>query len=288
MKKKLYPYLLVGPALAFMMCFVVYPMFYLGYISLTNWNLINPNKKFVGLANYKDLLGREEFYETLWNTCTYTFWTVLLIMTVALLLAVWFNKNTKFDIFGQMAIFTPHIVALVSVAMVWLWLMDPDAGLLNYILGIFGIPPCEWLQSSDTSMMSIILVSVWKSVGYYTLIILSALQGIPKEIYEAAALDNTPKWKQFFKITLPIISPQLFFLLIVMTIGSFKVFETVRVMTGGGPNFSTNVLVYYIYDYAFNNMKLGYAASAGMVLLAIVGLVTIVYFRLLSKKVHYQ
>ncbi len=288
MKKKLYPYLLVGPALAFMMVFVVYPMFYLGYISLTNWNLINPNKKFVALDNYKELFGREEFYQTLWNTCTYTFWTVLLIMTVALLLAVWFNKNTRFDLFGQLAIFTPHIVALVSVAMVWLWLMDPDAGLLNYILGLFGIPPCGWLQSSKTSMMSIILVSVWKSVGYYTLIILSALQGIPKEIYEAAALDNTPKWKQFFKITLPIISPQLFFLLIVMTIGSFKVFETVRVMTGGGPNFSTNVLVYYIYDYAFNNMKLGFAAAAGMVLLAIVGLVTVVYFKMLSKKVHYQ
>lgn len=287
-KKKAYPYLLIGPAIAFMLVFVIYPMFYLGYISLTNWNLINPTKKFVGLKNYATLFHREEFYTSLFNTCTYTFFTVISIMVIALLLAVWFNKNTKFDTFGQMAIFTPHIIALVSVAMVWLWLMDPDTGLLNYILEVFGFPPSQWLQSSKTSMMSIIIVSVWKSVGYYTLIILAALQGIPKEIYEAADLDNTSKIKQFFKITLPMISPQLFFLLIVMTIDSFKVFETVRVMTSGGPNFSTNVLVYYIYDNAFINMKLGYAAAAGMVLLVIIGLITIVYFKLLAKKVHYQ
>lgn len=287
-KKKAYPYLLIGPAIAFMLVFVIYPMFYLGYISLTNWNLINPEKKFVGLKNYATLFHREEFYTSLFNTCVYTFFTVISIMVIALLLAVWFNKNTKFDTFGQMAIFTPHIIALVSVAMVWLWLMDPDAGLLNYILGVFGFPPSQWLQSSKTSMMSIIIVSVWKSVGYYTLIILAALQGIPKEIYEAAELDNTSKTRQFFKITLPMISPQLFFLLIVMTIDSFKVFETVRVMTSGGPNYSTNVLVYYIYDNAFINMKLGYAAAAGMVLLVIIGLITIVYFKLLAKKVHYQ
>lgn len=287
-KSKLYPYLLVGPAIGFMLVFVVYPMFYLGYISLTNWNLINPTKKFVGFKNYIQLFQREEFYKTLFNTLTYTFWTVALIMIFALLLAVWFNKNTRFDIFGQLAIFTPHIIALVSVAMVWLWLMDPGAGFLNYLLELLGLPPSQWLQSSKTSMMSIIIVSVWKSVGYYTLIILAALQGIPKEIYEAAALDNTPKAKTFFRITLPMISPQLFFLLIVMTIGSFKVFETVRVMTNGGPNYSTNVLVYFIYDNAFMNMKLGYASAAGMVLLFIVGIVTVVYFKMLSKKVHYQ
>ncbi len=287
-KKKAYPYLLIGPAILFMLVFVIYPMFYLGYISLTNWNLINPTKKFVGFNNYITLFHREEFYKSLFNTCTYTFFTVISIMVIALLLAVWFNRNTKFDTFGQMAIFTPHIIALVSVAMVWLWLMDPDAGLLNYILKVFGFPPSKWLQSSKTSMMSIIIVSVWKSVGYYTLIILAALQSIPKDIYEAADLDNAPKIRQFFKITLPMISPQLFFLLIVMTIDSFKVFETVRVMTSGGPNFSTNVLVYYIYDNAFINMKLGYAAAAGMVLLVIIGLITIVYFKLLAKKVHYQ
>lgn len=287
-KSKVYPYLLVGPAIALMMVFVVYPMFYLGYISLTNWNLINPNKKFVGLKNYISLFHKEEFYKTLLNTCTYTFGVVVLIMFFALIFAVWFNQNTKFDVFGQMAIFTPHIIALVSVAMVWLWLMDPGAGLLNYLLEFFGFPPSMWLQSSKTSMMSIIIVSVWKSVGYYTLIILAALQGIPKEIYEAAELDNSPKIKTFFKITLPMISPQLFFLLIVMTIGSFKVFETVRVMTDGGPNYSTNVMVYYIYDNAFMNMKIGFASAAGVVLLVIVGLITILYFKMLSKKVHYQ
>ena len=287
-KSKWFPYLLVFPAMISMLLFTVWPMVYLAYISLTNWNLINPNRKFVGLRNYVTLFRSDVFYKTLGNTATYTFWVVLLIMGISLLLAVWFNRNTRFHRFGQLAIFTPHIIALVSVAMVWLWLMDPDAGFLNHLLRFFGLPASQWLQSSKTSLMSIVLVSVWKSVGYYTLIILASLQSIPVEIYEAASLDNTPKWKVFLRITLPMISPQLFFLLVVMTIDSFKVFETIRVMTNGGPNYSTNVLVYFIYDNAFMNSKLGYASAAGMVLLAVVGVVTFIYFRLLSKRVHYQ
>lgn len=282
------PYLMVGPAIVSILVFVIYPVFYLGYISLTDWNLIRPDKHFVGLKNYVTLFHRSDFYNALFNTCAYTFFTVLFTMIIALLLAVWFNKNTKLDIFGQMAVFTPHIIALVSVAMVWLWLMDPDKGLLNYVFELFGLPPCKWLESSKTSMMSIVIVSVWKSVGYYSLILLAALQQIPPEIHEAAMLDNTPAVRKFFKITLPMISPQLFFALIVMTIGSFKVFDTVRIMTKGGPNFSTNVLVYYIYNNALENMKFGYAAAAGVVLLVLIGLVTVVYFKLLAKKIYYK
>lgn len=285
---KVYPYLLIAPAMIALFTFVVYPMFYLVYLSFTNWNIINPVKKYIGLANYETLFGREEFYTVAWNTFVYTFFVVVITLILALLLALWFNKNTKFNIFGQAAIFTPHIISLVSISMVWMWIMDPDIGLLNYILGFIGIPPMKWLQSSNTAMLSIILVSVWKGLGYYTLVILASLQSIPPSIYEACALDNASKTKVFFKITLPMISPQLFFLLIVMTIASFKVFDTIRIMTGGGPNNATNMFVYYIYEYAFINMKIGYASAVGVILLGFVSIITIIYFRLLSKRVHYQ
>jgi sn-glycerol 3-phosphate transport system permease protein len=164
--------------------------------------------------------------------------------------------------------------------------MEPNLGLLNFGLKALGLPTSQWLQSSKTAMISVIIVSVWHSVGYYTLIIVAALQSIPPSIYEAAELDNAKKFKVFYKITLPLISPQLFFILIIMTIGSFKVFDTVRIMTGGGPNNATNTLVYYIYSFRTTNI--GFASATGVVLMAIIGILTFIYFRLLSKKVHYQ
>lgn len=287
-KSKIYPYLLILPAMAFLITFFVYPMFNLCYLSLTDWNLIKVKKKFIGFQNYINLFGDKDFLQVVVNTLIYTVSVVTIVMLVSLVLAVWFNKNTKFDQFGQLAIFTPHIISLVSISMVWLWLMDPDTGLLNFILELFGIPGSTWLQNSKTALISLAIVASWQAIGYYTLIILSSLQSIPAEIYEAADLDNTGKFKKFFKITLPMISPQLFFLLIVMTIGTFKAFDTVRIMTGGGPNNSTNMLVYYIYDYAFINMKMGYASAAGVVLLVISSITTLLYFKGLSKKVHYQ
>jgi len=287
-KSKAYPYLLILPAMTFLITFFVYPMFYLCYLSFTNWNLIKVNKKFIGLNNYINLFSDKDFIQVVVNTLIYTVSVVVVVMVISLLLAVWFNKNTRFHIFGQMAIFTPHIISLVSISMVWLWLMDPDAGFLNFLYNFFGLPGSSWLQSSKTALMSLVVVASWQAIGYYTLIILSSLQSIPVEIYEAADLDNTSKAKKFFQITLPMISPQLFFLLIVMTIGTFKAFDTVRIMTGGGPNNSTNMLVYYIYDNAFVNLKLGYASAAGVVLLVITAITTLIYFKGLSKKVHYQ
>jgi sn-glycerol 3-phosphate transport system permease protein len=146
-----------------------------------------------------------------------------------------------------------------------------------------GLP---WLQSSDTALMSVTIVSVWQNIGYFALIIIAALKGISPTIYEAAALDNASRLTVFRKLTIPLISPQLFFILVVMTIGSFKVFETVQVMTGGGPNDATSTLVYYIYKFRTTNV--GYASATGVVLMGIIGLLTFVYFRILAKKVHYQ
>lgn len=273
----------------FLLVFTLYPLANMIYLSMTDWQLMSKTKNFVGLDNFVYLFSRSDFINALGNTFFYTFWLVITLMVAALLFAVLLSKNTRLNSLVRTAMFTPHIIALLSVALVWSWLMNEDSGLLNMILQALGLPTSRWLNSGETAMSSIVLVSWWKSVGYYTLIIYAAMQGIPSEIYEAADLDNAGPVSRFFKITLPMISPQVFLCLITMTIGSFKVFDTIRIMTAGGPGKSTQVLVYYIYNTAFSmQFKIGIASAAGVVLLIIVGLLTVFYFLFLSKKVHYQ
>jgi sn-glycerol 3-phosphate transport system permease protein len=281
------PYVMILPAMIGIILFVIYPVIYLIKLSFYKYNLMNKDKsKFIGTDNFTQIFSREDFYSALTNTVIYTAGVVVLTMLLSLIIAVWLNKKTRFNAVVQAGIFTPHIISIVSVALVWMWLMEPNHGMLNYLLKTFGLSPSPWLQSSSTAMMSVIIVSVWQNIGYYTLIMVAALQSIPPSIYEAAALDNASKYKVFYKITLPMISPQLFFILIIMTIGSFKVFDTVKIMTGGGPNNATTTLVYYIYEFRTNSI--GYASATGVVLMAIIALLTFVYFRLLAKKVHYQ
>ncbi|WNQ11403.1 sugar ABC transporter permease [Paenibacillus aurantius] len=284
---KLRPYVMIGPAMAGIILFVIYPVLYLIYLSFFKYNLLNKAKsKFIGLDNYSQIFSRADFYKTLWNTCLYTVGVVVLTMVLSLLVAVWLSNSTKFNSLIQVGIFTPHIISIVSISLVWLWMMDPNVGYLNYILKSLGLPPSQWLQSSKTALGSIILVSVWHSIGYYALIMVAAIKGISKDIFEAADIDGASKLRVLLRITIPMISPQLFFILIIMTIGSFKVFDTVRIMTGGGPNKATETLVYYIYEFRTTNI--GYASATGVVLMAAIAVLTVVYFRMLSKKVHYS
>jgi len=289
-KESFLPYLMVAPAMAFLGLFTFYPMANLVYLSFFDYNLVNPVKKYVGLRNYQTMFFiRRDFMIALKNTAVYTLAVVACLITLSLLCALWFQKDTRLNRFAQTAMFTPHLIAMLSCAMIWSWIMDQNSyGLLNAVLELFKIPPLRWLNSSQTAMLSVVIVSVWKSIGYYALVIMSALKSIPVEIYEAAELDNTPKWRVFFRLTLPLLSPQLFFLLIVITINSFKVFDTIRVMTNGGPGSSTDVLAYYIYRYAFQHFKIGYASAAGTVLMVILMILTALYFAVLGRKVHYQ
>lgn len=260
------------------------------YLSFFDYNLINPNKKFVGWRNYSDLFFlRKDFVVALKNTAVYTGAVVFFVILLALLLALWIRKDGKLNHFVQSCAFTPHLVAMLSCAMIWAWIMDANRyGLFNTVLSFFNLPPLRWLNSSTTAMLSVVIVSVWKSIGYYCLIIVSALKAIPAEIYEAAELDNTPKLRLFFRIILPLLSPQLFFLLVTITINSFRVFDTVRIMTEGGPGNATDVISFYIYRYAFRHFRIGYASAAGTILMLILMVLTAIYFKVLSKRIHYQ
>lgn len=281
------PYMLIMPSIVIFIVCYIFPIGYMMYLSFFKWDMLT-EMNFVGIKNFADLLTKEEFHRVLKNTFIFTFVTVGITLSLAMLLAVWLNHNSKIHRIVQATIFSPHIIALVSVAFVWMWMMDPRYGLLNYIAEILGLPTSKWLQSPDSSMTSLIITSVWKLVGYDTLILISALQSIAKSIYEAAELDNAPPIVTFFRITIPMVSPSLFFLLVMNTLTMFQNFDTVAVMTQGGPLGSTDTLVHYIYQNAFHYYKLGYASAAGTVLTIIVGILTIIYFRLLGNKVHYQ
>ncbi|MGN0802015.1 MAG: carbohydrate ABC transporter permease [Candidatus Faecivicinus sp.] len=287
---KLKPYLLLLPAFIGIGMFTIYPTLKVIYWSLFKVNQLNPGKtKFVGIDNFTYLLTNKNFLKTLKNTGVYTLWTVVIILLIAIVLAVWLSKKQdKLTYFTQAAAFTPHITSMVTIAMVFSQMMNPQIGLLNAMLQKLGLPTCQFLQSSDTAMASVIFVATWKSIGYYSLIIIGALQSISPSIYEAAALDNAGQLRTLRKITIPMISPQLFFTLIVMTIGSFKVFDTVRLMTDGGPNNATSTIVYYIYKTVFWDSNVGRACAASVILLVCVGILTVVYFKMLARKVHYQ
>lgn len=284
----LYPYIMVSPAMFFLLVFTVYPIINLIYLSFFQYNLINPNKKFVGFANYQQILFvRNDFVTALKNTVVFSVAHVFFLILFALLFAAWLQKSKPINNFAQTAIFTPHLIAMLSCSMIWSWLMD-DNGLFNTVLQFFNLPALRWLNSSSTAMLSIVIVSVWKSVGYYALVLVASLKAIPGEIYEAADMDNASSFRQFTHITIPMLSPQLLFLLVMITINSFKVFDAVKVLTEGGPGDSTNVIAYYIYDQAFSNFRIGYAAAAGVILTVILGILTLIYFKGLNKHVHYQ
>lgn len=285
--RQILPYLMIAPAIAVSLVFLIYPIVYMFRLSFYKWNMVG-EMKFIGLDNYVALLTDPEFLQVLLNTCQFTFWTVSGSVILGLALAVYLKKNTKINRIIQGIMFTPYVLPMISIAFVWIWIMDTDLGLLNYVLGLFGIDKVMWLNDPKVAMYSLILVNIWKGAGYYTLIFLSALQNIPTYLYEAAELDHAKPATTFFKITLPMLSPTLFFLTLTAIIGSFKVFETVNVMTDGGPLNSTTTMVYYIYQYGFRYYKIGYASAVGVILMVIVSILTIVYFCGLQKKVHYQ
>ncbi|HLO02899.1 MAG TPA: sugar ABC transporter permease [Symbiobacteriaceae bacterium] len=286
--KRSLPYLLIAPSLLVFLTFDLYPIFYSLYLSFLKWNLISPKKTFIGLDNYVELFTAEEFRVAVIHTLVYTAGRVFGSLSIALGLALLLNTQKRWASWIQAAIFSPHIVSMVSISMLWLWLMDPSYGLLNWLLGLVGIAPLKWLASSNTALISIIMVAVWKVIGYDMVIFIAGLQSIENELYEAAKIDGANVFQRFWKITLPMLSPTIFFLSVTSVITSFQVFDVVRIMTGGGPADSTNVLVYYIFQYGFRFFKIGQASAASTILFLLVLTLTLLQFKFMERKVHYS
>lgn len=282
------PYLFVAPSIIIFCTFFIYPILYMLYLSFFDWNFVTPDMDFLGFANYLRLFNDPIFIQVIQNSFIYTFLVVFFTITLGLLTALWLNNIKFMSGFLQGAIFSPHVIALVSIAMLWMWIMDDTYGLLNWFLSLFGIEPVGWLTDPDVALYSLAIVAIWKGIGYNALVFIAGLQSIPKDLYEAADLDNAGPMARFFKITLPMLSPSLFFLTVINMIASLQVFDTINIMTQGGPVNSTNQFVYFIYENGFRYFSIGYASAAGVVLFIIIGVLTLLYFLLLSKRVHYR
>lgn len=285
--RRLIPYLMITPAIVILGMFVIYPIFYMVYLSFFEWDLMQ-DKSFVGFENFIALFKDETFWQVSINSFKYVFLTVSLSLIISILLALYLKKDTKINRILQSISFFPYIISLVSISFIWMWLMDSDYGLLNFFLQIFGLKGIGWLDDPKYALNSLILIAVWKSIGYNAIIIISAMKAVPSYLYEAAKLDKSSEITTFFKITLPMISPTLFFITLMNIIGSFKVFEPVNLITQGGPMNSTNTFVNMIYENGFKFYKIGYASAIGVVLMFILSICTLLYFKNLDKRVHYR
>lgn len=256
-------------------------------ISFFDWDMLTP-AKFVGLGNYLKLLKSDSFFLVLRNTVIFVIGTVPTRVIFSLLLALMLVKKIPGRAFFRSVIFLPVAASTVAVAMIWRWIFNADFGLLNdflYRIGISQLP--QWLINPNWALMALIIFSVWKDVGFSTVLFIAGLEGIPDTLYEAGEIDGASSWTKFWKITLPLLSPTTFFVVVINLIGSFQVFDQAYVLTGGGPANATTTIVYYIYNYAFQRFKMGYACSAAWILFAIIFIITIIQFKNQKKWVYY-
>ncbi len=311
MFKKISPYLYILPALIIIVIFRFIPIVLSFIISFFEWN-INGVGQFIGISNYTKLISDPEFWQSLLNTFYLVIFVVPSAIIISLFFAVLLNNVEKFRGFFRTIYYIPAVTSLVAVSIVWKIIFNQQSGLANFLLEKFGFHPLGWLAESrgimelflgnfgidvpswlagpSLALFSIILVTVWRSLGYNTIIYLAGLQNIPKVYYEASEIDGASKTRQFFGITLPLISPTTFYVLMMTTITTFQVFSQVYLMTGppiGGPLGTTKVIVYYIYDKGFGeSQNLSYASAIALVLFVIILSFTLIQKKL-EKKVHY-
>ncbi|MEA4861602.1 Lactose transport system permease protein LacF [bioreactor metagenome] len=278
-RKQLVAYSFIAPNFIGFAVFTLVPIVFAIALAFLHWDGSNPIE-WAGLANFRNLLDDDQFKAALKNTIVYTAGTVPLTLISSLLLAVLLNQGIKGRNFFRTVSFFPYVASLVAVAAVWNMIFNPSKGPVNmllYTLGFENVP--GWAADKDWAMITIILFSVWKYMGYYMIIYLAGLQGINPELYEAANLDGTNVWQRFRYVTVPQLSATTFFVMVMLTIQCFKVYDIVYMVTQGGPGTATLVLVYDIYNKAFISWNLGSASAVAMVLFALVLIVTLIQFR---------
>ena len=240
----------------------------------------------IGTDNYYELTKDMFFWQSLKNTAQYAVYTVPIKIALALFLAVLLNRKLRGATFFQTIYFLPIVCSTVAIALIWQWLFEP-AGLINHILHSLGIGPFPWLTDTSWAMLSVAIVSIWKETGYYMVIFLAAMKGVPKEQYESAKIDGANAWKTFWHITFPSISPTTFFVIVTSIIMSFRVFDLTSVLTRGGPGNATNTLVMLIYQCAFNFFRMGYASAIAYIFFGIILVFTVIQIVLSKRWVNY-
>ena len=274
-------WIFILPALVGTLIFIVIPVICSFGLSFVKWDLLNP-MQFVGLNNYREIFSDALFYKILWNTVVFALSTSIFGVIIPLVLACILNSKIRGAEFYKTAYFLPFITPMVVIGVVWEWIFDPNIGFLNHILHLH----INWLYDTHYAMAALIIVSVWKLIGYNMIIFLTGLSGISQSLFEAAKIDGANPFETFKNITVPLLSPTIFFVVIITAISSFQIFDLIYLMTGGGPLDSTNVLVYAIYKNAFEYFNVGKASAIAYVLFVLILILTLIQWNLRKKLVY--
>ncbi|WP_330274957.1 sugar ABC transporter permease [Lentzea sp. NBC_00516] len=280
-------YLFVAPALLGSLAFVLIPLGLVAWYSLNEWNVLGGTFEFIGGENYQRLLADEKLRDSLVSTAWFAAGLVVLNLSLALLLAVLLNQKLRGTTLFRTLFFSPVLVSLVAWTLVWQLMLQPD-GSVNGLLSVFGVDGPNWLRGETTAMVSVVVVQVIKNVGLNMVLFLAALQGVPAPLYEAAKIDGAGAWRRFRSITIPLISPTILLTSIITIVGSLQVFAQIAVLTQGGPGTSTTVLIYYLYQQAFQFHHFGYGATISVLLFVIVAALTLLQWRMRRKWVLHE
>ena len=257
------------------------------YLSLFRYNLSTPKKEFIGFSNYLDIFQNPVFWTVVKNNLIYSVGTIVLSVFLALILAILVHENISRKGFYQVAIFYPNVIPMAAAAMIWVWLFTPGYGLINYFIRLLGFPDIRWLEDRQFALIALMVVGMWKRMGYYMIVFMAGLQNIPQEIYLAGAIDGATGLKKSLFLTLPLLSPTTFFVVIIAIMHSFQAIDHIYLMTHGGPANATNMFVYFIYENAFLFYDMGYSSALTSVLLFLLLLTTLLAFWVSARKVHY-
>ncbi len=277
-RPRLTPYMFIAPNLVLFSVFIFFPLLYAAFISVHEWSLID-EPFYVGTENYTRLLTDYQFWQAMKNTVIYSVATVPTSLAIGLMLAIGLNRDLFARTFLRSIYFLPVVVSSVATAIIAAWLFNDHYGVINALLKLVGIQPVSWLSTTTWALPSIILTTLWTRVGFCMVVYLAALQSISPTYYEAASIDGATRLQQFRHVTWPLLRPTTFLLLILNVIHSFQVFDLIFVMTGGGPGFSTTMIVQYIYQSAFATSEMGYASAMGIVLFLMILLFTLLQWR---------
>jgi len=280
-------YFFIAPLFVGIFAFILIPILVSLAMSFTKWDFVT-SPEFVGIQNYVQMVTRDRlFWKVLGNTFRYVLYSVPLSVAIPLFLAVLLNQKVPGITFYRVAFFLPLVTSVVAIGILWRWMYDADFGLINYVLHIFGLPGPHWLSDPNLAMPAVVFATVWQGLGYNIIIYLAGLQSIPEHLYEAATIDGANDIQKFLRVTIPLLTPQIFFVLVISFIGGFQSFGLIYVMTQGGPVNSTNVYVYYLWQTAFSSAKMGYASALSWVLTLIMVAATYFQIRLSRKWVYY-
>ena len=288
MRARATPWLLLLPALTLLVAFTHWPAL------ATVWDSFQSTPKkgrpahFIGLDNYRGMAEDEVFWQALTNNVVYAVGTIPLSIALAIAMALWVNSRLAGRGFLRLAYFTPTVLPMIAVANIWLFFYTPQYGLLEQLTGLFGLPNHNWLGSRSTALACLIVVTIWKEAGFFMIFYLAALQSVSPALYEAAALEGASRWTVFRRITFPLLMPTTLFVLVNAVINSFRLVDHIVVMTRGGPDNTTSLLLYYIYEVGFKFWDAGYASALTMVLLVLLAIAAILQFGFLERRIHYR